>query len=325
MRRRRGTLPAVPAVLALLAATAGCAAPVSAGDVSSRAAGTASAVAPAPLPPVVDHVTTDEPVVFLTYDDGAERDPRFIDLVRERGLPVGMFLTDSVTGPGYGHFARLRAVGATLQNHTSTTRPCPACPSPRSAQICGQQRKLAARFGVRPRLFRPPYGRYDTATLRAAAECGIAAVVLWRVTLEPDGHLTYHHGPHHLIPGDIIAVPSGEAPPLSLAERTTRLLEELEERGLRVGSRTTWAGIRARPHPARRAASSPSGATASPSAASGPTRATPARPAFENEARRADGGPGRSPGGGHTNTGTHDPAPENTPTPDAPHGNWHSA
>lgn len=29
------------------------------------------------LPPVVDHVRTDDPVVFLTYDDGAERDPAF--------------------------------------------------------------------------------------------------------------------------------------------------------------------------------------------------------------------------------------------------------
>ncbi|MFZ4186750.1 polysaccharide deacetylase family protein [Streptomyces pseudogriseolus] len=277
MRRRRGTLPAVPAALALLAATAGCAAPAGAGDVSSRAAGTATAVAPAPLPPVVDHVTTDEPVVFLTYDDGAERDPRFIDLVRERGLPVSMFLTDSVTGPGYGHFARLRAVGATLQNHTLDHPALSGLPlAAQRAQICGQQRKLAARFGVRPRLFRPPYGRYDTETLRAAAECGIAAVVLWRVTLEPDGHLTYHHGPRRLIPGDIVAVPSGEAPPLSLAERTTGLLGELEERGLRVGRLEDHVGRR--PNPAASSsptAAGPSGGTPSRPAASSPAGATP--------------------------------------------------
>ncbi|WP_374200435.1 polysaccharide deacetylase family protein [Streptomyces sp. PAM3C] len=237
-RRRRGTIPGpLPAALALmLAATGGCAAPSGAGNLSSRAGGPATAVAPAPIPPVVDHVPTDDPVVFLTYDDGAERDPRFIDLVRERRLPVSMFLTDSVIGPGYGHFARLRAVGANLQNHTLDHPALPGLPlAAQRAQICGQQRKLAARFGIRPRLFRPPYGRHDTATLRAAAECGIAAVVLWRVTLEPDGHLTYTHGPRRLRPGDIVSVPSGEAPSLSLAERTTRLLAELDERGLRVG------------------------------------------------------------------------------------------
>ncbi|MGA5709697.1 polysaccharide deacetylase family protein [Streptomyces cellulosae] len=273
MRHRRGTPGPLPAALALLlATTTGCAAPSGAGHLSSRADGPATAVAPAPLPPVVDHVTTDDPVVFLTYDDGAERDPRFIDLVRERGLPVSMFLTDSVIGPGYGHFARLRAVGANLQNHTLDHPALPGLPlAAQRAQICGQQRKLAARFGVRARLFRPPYGRHDTATLRAAAECGIAAVVLWRVTLEPDGHLTYTHGPRHLRPGDIVSVPSGEAPPLSLAERTTRLLTELEGRDLRVGRLEEYLPGRTRP-----VAPSPATAAPSPSAATpSPATATP--------------------------------------------------
>lgn len=187
-------------------------------------------------PPVVDHVPTRDKVVFLTYDDGAERDPRFIDLVRRRRLPVSMFLTDSVVGPGYGHFARLRSVGASLQNHTLDHPALRGLPyAGQRAEICGQQRKLTSRFGIRPHLFRPPYGAYDATTLRAAADCGIAAVVLWRVTLEGDGTLTYVRGAHRLAPGDIISVPAGEIPPLTLAERTTRLLRELEDQGLRVG------------------------------------------------------------------------------------------
>ncbi|WP_406359216.1 polysaccharide deacetylase family protein [Streptomyces sp. NBC_01635] len=187
-------------------------------------------------PPVVDRVPTRDKVVFLTYDDGAERDPRLIDLVRRRRLPVSMFLTDSVVGPGYGHFARLRSVGASLQNHTLDHPALRGLPyAGQRAEICGQQRKLTSRFGIRPHLFRPPYGAYDATTLRAAADCGIAAVVLWRVTLEGDGTLTYVRGAHRLAPGDIISVPAGETPPLTLAERTTRLLRELEEQGLRVG------------------------------------------------------------------------------------------
>ncbi|MFI8088064.1 polysaccharide deacetylase family protein [Streptomyces sp. NPDC086080] len=250
MRRGRAVTPgrAVTALLAAAAAlTAGCAAP----DGPSRllvpagptATGSASPPSPsAALPPVIDHIPTDDRVVFLTYDDGAERDPRFIDLVRARGLPVSMFLTDSVMGPGYAHFARLRAVGASLQNHTLDHPALRGLPyAGQRAEICGQQRKLKSRFGITPRLFRPPYGTYDTTTLRAAADCGIGAVVLWRVTLEPDGHLTYTHGPHHLNPGDIISVPSGEAPTLSLAERTARLLAELEKRNLRVGKLETYA------------------------------------------------------------------------------------
>ena len=116
--------------------------------------------------------------VTLTVDDGAEQDPRFIDLVRELRLPVALFLTDSVVGPGYAHFARLREVGASLQNHTldhTTLRGLPY--AAQRAEICGQQHKLRSRFGVRPRLFRPPHGRYDSTTLRAAANCGIVSAM----------------------------------------------------------------------------------------------------------------------------------------------------
>ncbi len=227
----------------LLAVITGCAPPDGTGRLSARAGATAPGSASAPLPPVADHVPTGDRVVFLTYDDGAERDPRFIDLVRERRLPVSMFLTDSVVGPGYAHFARLRAVGASLQNHTLDHPALRGLPyAGQRAEICGQQRKLTSRFGIRPRLFRPPYGTYDTTTLRAAADCGIAAVILWRATLEPDGHLTYTRGPRRLNPGDIVSVPSGEAPSLSLAERTARLLGELEERGLRVGRLEDYVG-----------------------------------------------------------------------------------
>src|SRR5690606_8463012 len=97
-------------------------------------------------------------------------------------------------------------------------------------------------------------GAYDTATLRAAADCGIAAVVLSRVTVRPDGRLGFAHGPQELGPGDIGSVPSGRtggtggtgetggARALALAQRTARLLAELESRGLRVANPEDYWG-----------------------------------------------------------------------------------
>ncbi|WP_371599172.1 polysaccharide deacetylase family protein [Streptomyces sp. NBC_00564] len=169
------------------------------------------------LAPVVDRVPTRDKVVFLTYDDGAERDPRFVDLVRELRLPVSMFVTDSVVGPGYGHFARLRAVGATVQNHTLDHPSLRGLPyAGQRAEICGQQNKLKERFGIRPRFLRPPYGTYDTTTLRVAADCGIAAVVRGR---DADA------GP--LRPGDIL---SGSEHP-NLTEATVELLRRIQAEG----------------------------------------------------------------------------------------------
>jgi peptidoglycan/xylan/chitin deacetylase (PgdA/CDA1 family) len=185
----------------------------------------------------VDHVRTDDPVVFLTYDDSAERDPAFTGLVRERRLPVTLFLTDTVAGPAYGDFARLRPFGASLQNHTLDHRFLRGLPyAGQRAEICGQQTKLRSRFGVRARLFRPPHGTYDTTTLRAAADCGITALVLWRATLDAEGALTYTRGDHRLHPGDIIAVAPDHPTATDLTARTERLLRTIEERGLRVGN-----------------------------------------------------------------------------------------
>ncbi|CAM5652120.1 polysaccharide deacetylase family protein [Streptomyces fumanus] len=184
------------------------------------------------LPPVVDHVRTRDRVVFLTYDDGAERDPALVDLVRARQLPVTLFLTDTVAGPAYGRLAGLRSVGASLQNHTLDHPALRGLPyAGQRAEICGQQHKLTSRFGVRPRLFRPPYGRYDTTTLRAAADCGITAVVHWRAAVTPTGTLTYTRGEPRLHPGDIITLPY---PPL--APRTEALLAHLARHNLRVAS-----------------------------------------------------------------------------------------
>lgn len=179
---------------------------------------------------VVKRVPTSDKVVFLTYDDGAERDPRFIDLVRELRLPVSMFLTNSVVGPGYGHFARLQSVGASIQNHTLDHPALRGLPyAGQRAEICGQQEKLHARFGIRPRLFRPPHGTYDTTTRHAATDCGLSALVLWSISVQ--GHTLQRP----LRPGDIVAVASGEEQGPSLTERTTTVLREIERQGLTVG------------------------------------------------------------------------------------------
>lgn len=178
--------------------------------------------APAPrptgtaLPPVVTRVPTRDPVVFLTYDDTAERDPRFGAMVRELRLPVSVFPADA----GNGHPTRPRPARTALRGLPHARR---------RAGICGR------RGGLPSRLLRPPHGAYDTDTLRAAADCGVTALVLWRATMTAAGRLTYRHGVHRLCPGDIVSVAPDDGRGPSLTRRTSGLLATVEERGLTVG------------------------------------------------------------------------------------------
>ncbi|WP_030420796.1 polysaccharide deacetylase family protein [Streptomyces sp. NRRL F-5065] len=238
MRRGRfRTAGAAPTAALAALLLAGCA--PSPGPAPDAAAGKPAARAEVPdaaLPPVVDRVPTTDRVVFLTYDDGAERDPGFADVIRAHRLPVTLFLTENVAGPAYGRFARLRSVGASLQNHTLEHRSLRGLPYVgQRAEICGQRRKLDSRFGVRPHLLRPPHGTYDTTTLRAAADCGVTALVLWRATAGAGGDLVFTGGEQRLRPGDIIAVDPDEPAGPPPGETTLRLLRTIGEQGLAVG------------------------------------------------------------------------------------------
>ncbi|MFF8995535.1 hypothetical protein ACF09H_37500 [Streptomyces sp. NPDC014983] len=149
------------------------------------------------LPPVVDHVPTRDRVVFLTYD-APVRDPGLTAALRELRRPVSRFT------PGRAPLA--------------------------GASYAGQRATLCAR---RTRLLRPPGGAYDPTTLRAAADCGVTAVVLWRVALTPAG-LTYPRGPRHLRRGDIVRLVPGAA--------TDPLLRTLRKRNLTVARLEDYLG-----------------------------------------------------------------------------------
>ncbi|WP_078864372.1 polysaccharide deacetylase family protein [Streptomyces roseus] len=201
--------------------------------------------APAPADPgkakVVDRIPVQptDKVVFLTFDDGAEKDPEFLKMAADLKLPISMFLTDNIASSDYGHFEKLRdnGSGSTINNHTLThpnlrTRPFAA----QKKEICGQQERLEKRFGTKPVRFRPPYGNYNDDTLRAASECGISQVILWRVSMQIN-NFQYAEG-SALKPGDIILAhfrgPS-ELKGSTEIQMTTRMLQRIQEQGYRIG------------------------------------------------------------------------------------------
>ncbi|MES4904626.1 MULTISPECIES: polysaccharide deacetylase family protein [unclassified Streptomyces] len=187
-------------------------------------------------PPIIDHVPTDDPVVFVTIDDGAEKDPAFLQQAHDLGLPFTGFLTDDVVGGDYGYFEQLRRLGNGMQNHTLTHARLPDLEYDHQVhEICGQQEILTRQFGARPYLFRPPYGAVDDDTVRAAAACGVRALVMWSAEMKADG-LEYAAG-SRLHPGDIILAHfrgPAQQEGRTMTDVMTSLLRDIQAQGLAV-------------------------------------------------------------------------------------------
>ncbi|WP_432134966.1 MULTISPECIES: polysaccharide deacetylase family protein [unclassified Streptomyces] len=156
------------------------------------------------LPPVFTTVPTKDKVVFLTIDDGAEKDPAFLRMMRELDVPYTAFLSDYLVKEDYGYFKKMQRAGITLNNHTLHHPYLPALSYARQKrEICGMQDVIEKHYGKRPLLFRPPYGNYNQDTLRAAKSCGVKYAPLWDEEVFVD-HWEYREWDRDLHPGDIV-------------------------------------------------------------------------------------------------------------------------
>ncbi|MFJ8926600.1 polysaccharide deacetylase family protein [Streptomyces sp. NPDC102364] len=156
------------------------------------------------LPPVFTTIPTKAKVVFLTIDDGAEKDPRFLKMMSELRIPYTAFLTDAEVRPKYGYFKKMQARGVTLNNHTLHHPFLPALSYARQKhEICGMQDVIEKKYGKRPTLFRPPFGDYNQNTLRAAKACGIEYAPIWNAEAFVD-RMDYREWDRSIHPGDIL-------------------------------------------------------------------------------------------------------------------------
>ncbi len=156
------------------------------------------------LPPVFTTIPTRHKIVFLTIDDGAEKDPAFLRMMSELKIPYTAFLSDYLVREDYGYFRKMRDLGVVLNNHTLRHRYLPALSYDRQkAEICGMQDVIKKRYGTRPTLFRPPYGNYDEDSLRAAKSCGVKHVPLWNEEVFAD-RWDYRESDRDIHPGDIV-------------------------------------------------------------------------------------------------------------------------
>ncbi len=123
-------------------------------------------------PTVFSRVPMTEKVVFVTIDDGIEKDPKFIQMVKDFQIPLTISLADVLIRDDYAYFEKLYETGyISIQNHT-VTHPLdmPVLAASRQLdEISGQQEKLQKEYGMKPYIFRPPGGSYNATTISRPA------------------------------------------------------------------------------------------------------------------------------------------------------------
>lgn len=172
------------------------------------------AFAPAPPPqpitlpatgtvPYLSRIPTQQPVAFITIDDGNLKLPEAAKLLAAADVPVTLFLTTNAIKDDEPYFARLQQQGAVIEAHTIThTELRGKSYDFQRREICGSADRLGKLYQRRPVLFRPPFGTKDATTLRAAQDCGMKAAFMWKETVHK-GKVRYQEG-KRVQPGDII-------------------------------------------------------------------------------------------------------------------------
>lgn len=146
-------------------------------------AAVASGVAFAPpAPPAAGFDSVDcalVPCVALTYDDGpSSHTPGILDEAAARRASVTFFVVGQMVAARADVVARAVAEGHLVENHSWSHPELPGLTDPQiAAQIRDTTAVVERVTGVRPSVFRPPYGAYDDRVLDAAD----LAAIIWDV------------------------------------------------------------------------------------------------------------------------------------------------
>jgi peptidoglycan/xylan/chitin deacetylase (PgdA/CDA1 family) len=156
------------------------------------------------LAPVVTTLPTKKNIVFLGIDDGAYKDQSVVDLLKQNNIKASLFLSKMFIANNPDFFKQIIAQGSFVEDHTLShdINMVKESYEQQKSEICGMADYDQQHYGRRPILFRPPGGAYSTTMRKAAADCGMRAIVTW-IAKANGGSMQYQIG-DHLRPGDIV-------------------------------------------------------------------------------------------------------------------------
>ncbi len=129
-------------------------------------------------------VSTDRPVIALTYDDGPhpQNTPRLLDILRSHQVKATFYVTGENVRKHPGILRRIVAEGHEVGNHTMTHGKITTMDQAAvRREIADTQNLIVAATGRYPQTFRPPYGAITEGQKAwIKAEFGMPSI-LWSV------------------------------------------------------------------------------------------------------------------------------------------------
>ncbi len=156
------------------------------------------------LAPVITRIPTEQRVVFLTIDDGANKTAQEIEILKENKIKATLFLARAFVGSNPDFFKGFTADGSVVEDHTigHLLNLIQLPYAQQKDEICAMADFEEKHYGRRPVLFRPPGGPYTNVTRKAAADCGMKAIIDWEAKSNAGG-MDYQYG-KSLRPGEIV-------------------------------------------------------------------------------------------------------------------------
>lgn len=183
--------------------------------------------------------TTNDMAVHLTFDDGPHprATPRVLEILKSRELTATFFLVGE-NAKQYPDLVReIHRLGHSVGNHAMTHRSLLfRAFSWQFQQIEETNNVIASTLGRKPSLFRPPFGRFDPSTLKAASSCGLRTV-MWDVDskdfVSPNCKETIARVSRQTRPGSIVLLHDNDATAPRINGYLNPILDELQKRNLR--------------------------------------------------------------------------------------------
>jgi peptidoglycan/xylan/chitin deacetylase (PgdA/CDA1 family) len=192
------------------------------------------------LTPWVTRGGTRGRLIALTFDDGpGPITPALLAELRRLEAPATFFPTgtDALSNPDLARrvVERPFAIGSHTATHRRLSR---LDRSAQFQQVFGGERSVARTTGVRPHLFRPPYGDYDDTTLRILRE-DRTLMVLWTYSAydwkHPDADYITRRVLRLARPGAIVLMhDGGGGTRVPTLQAIPRVVQGLRRRGYRL-------------------------------------------------------------------------------------------